>query len=73
VHFRIDGEHSNAFSAWKKMGSPEVLSNPIQEELERAGQLQLLRSPEWVAIRNGTLHLRLELPRQGLSLLQLSY
>ena len=73
VHFRIDSEHSNAFTAWKKLGSPEVLSNSIQAELERAGQLQLLSSPEWAAVKNGTVHLHLELPRQGLSLLQLSY
>jgi xylan 1,4-beta-xylosidase len=73
MHFRIDSDHSNAFTAWKKMGSPELLSNSVQEELERAGQLQLLSSPAWVEIKNGTLHLRLELPRQGLSLLQLSF
>lgn len=73
VHFRIDSEHSNAFTAWVKLGSPELLSNEMQEELERAGHLQLLSSPEWVETKAGTLHLHLELPRQGLSLLQLSY
>jgi xylan 1,4-beta-xylosidase len=73
MHFRIDSDHSNAFTAWKKLGSPELLSNPAQGELERAGQLQLLSSPEWIAIKDGTLHLHLELPRQGLSLMQLSF
>jgi xylan 1,4-beta-xylosidase len=73
VHFRIDSEHSNSFTAWKKLGSPELLSNGIEEELERAGQLQLMSSPVWVAIKKGTLHLHLELPRQGMSLLQLSF
>ena len=73
VHFRIDSDHSNAYTAWKKLGSPELLSNEMQEELEKAGQLQLLSSPEWVALKNGSLHLHLELPRQGLSLMQLTY
>jgi xylan 1,4-beta-xylosidase len=73
VHFRIDSEHSNAFTAWKKIGSPELLSNNVQEELERAGQLQLLNSPEWVSMKDRTLHPHVELPRQGLSLLQLSF
>jgi xylan 1,4-beta-xylosidase len=73
VHFRIDSEHSNAYTAWKQLGSPELLSNDTQEELERAGQLQLLSSPEWVSVKDAILHLHLALPRQGLSLLQLSY
>ena len=73
MHFRIDSEHSNAFSAWKKLGSPELLSDPMREELDRAGQLQQLSSPKWVAIKDGVLHLSVELPRQGLSLMQLSY
>ncbi len=73
MHFRIDSEHSNAFAAWKKLGSPELLSDPMREELERAGQLQQLSSPKWVAIKDGALHISVELPRQGLSLMQLSY
>lgn len=73
LHFRIDSEHSNAFNAWKQLGAPELLSNNVQQELERAGQLQLLSSPEWVSVKYKTLHMHLELPRQGLSLLQLSY
>ncbi len=73
VHFRIDSEHSNSFTAWKNLGSPELLSNRTQDELEKAGQLQQLSSPEWVAINDGTLRLHLELPRQGLSLMQLSF
>ena len=72
-HFRVDSDHSNAFAAWKKMGAPQSLSADQQEELERAGQLQLLNSPEWVPIENGNLHLQFALPRQGLSLLRVSW
>jgi hypothetical protein len=37
--YRIDGEHSNAFTAWKNMGSPKVPSAAQYAELERAGRL----------------------------------
>jgi xylan 1,4-beta-xylosidase len=72
-HFRIDSEHSNAFTAWKLMGSPQSLSEGQQQELERVGQLQPLSSPEWVSIERGALHLQFSLPRQGLSLLRISW
>lgn len=72
-HFRVDADHSNAFSKWKQMGSPESLSAEQQETLERAGQLTLLRSPEWVSGKDGDLHLEFALPRQGLSLLRLAW
>src|SRR5438105_9522668 len=38
-HFRIDEEHSNAFAAWKKLGSPQQPTAQQYEQLEKAGQL----------------------------------
>jgi xylan 1,4-beta-xylosidase len=55
------------------MGSPKSLSADQQEELEKAGQLQLLSSPDWTSVMNGNLHLQFALPRQGLSLLRVSW
>jgi xylan 1,4-beta-xylosidase len=72
-HFRVDADHSNAFSKWKQMGSPESLSQEQQETLETAGQLVLLHSPEWVSVEGGNVHLQFALPRQGLSLLRLTW
>lgn len=72
-HFRVDSDHSNAFARWRKMGSPESLSQGQHEELERNGQLELLSSPEWVSIENGILRLQFALPRQGLSLLRVAW
>ena len=48
-HFRIDRTHSNSFTAWQKMGSPQQPSDEQYKELEQAGQLQLLGSPSWKA------------------------
>ena len=72
-HFRIDSTHSNAFIRWKEMGSPEALTAEQKEKLERDGQLQLLSSPETVVIGKGSLDLKFKLPRQGVSLLRITW
>jgi len=72
-HFRIDSGHSNSFAAWKALGSPETPSATQYQKLESAGQLQLLSSPKWIQIGQGTAHLEFELPRQALSLIKLEW
>jgi xylan 1,4-beta-xylosidase len=72
-HYRIDADHSNSYETWKRIGSPQ---NPTPEQyaqLEQAGQLQLLSSPEWVNRANGRVTLRFSLPRQGVSLLRMTW
>ena len=68
-HFRIDRDHSNAYEAWKRMGSPQRPTPEQYAELERASELALLSSPEWVRPRDGKLTLKFTLPRQAVSLL----
>lgn len=72
-HFRVDADHSNAFTAWKEIGSPQSLSAAEVEKLQRSGQLQLLHSPSWTNVEKGSLELRFTLPRQALSLLRLTW
>ncbi|HEY7615237.1 MAG TPA: beta-xylosidase, partial [Terriglobales bacterium] len=72
-HFRTDSNHSNAFTAWKEMGSPQSPSEAQYEQLEKAGQLHLLSSPAWTAVQQGTAHLQFALPRQGLSLVRIAW
>ena len=72
-HFRIDSNHSNAFTAWKEMGSPPAPSPSQSGKLENEGQLQLLGSPERIPIEKGSVHLKFALPRQGLSLVRLAW
>src|SRR5207245_5092458 len=64
-HFRIDAHHSNAFTAWKQMGSPQSPSPEQYEQLQSAGELQLLTSPAWIPIELGAAHLQFPFPRQG--------
>jgi xylan 1,4-beta-xylosidase len=66
-HYRIDGEHSNSYEVWKKMGSPQNPSEAQIKELEKRGQLALYTSPQWMQT-NGETILKIQLPRQAVSL-----
>jgi xylan 1,4-beta-xylosidase len=70
-HYRIDEEHSNAFAAWKKVGSPQQPTPEQYAQLEKAGQLTALGPAESVRVENGHATIRLMLPRQAVSLLRL--
>jgi xylan 1,4-beta-xylosidase len=72
-HFRVDSDRSNAFTVWRNIGSPESLSGIQLEQMQNAGQLQLLTSPAWVHIERGSFSTRFTLPRQSLSLIRLSW
>ena len=72
-HFRIDSTHSNAFTTWREMGAPQSLTAVQSERLERDDQLQLLTSPESILIEKGATRLRFNLPRQGMSLVRLTW
>ena len=70
-HYRIDANHSNAYSVWKGLGSPQNPTPDQQRQLEAAGQLQLLDSPNWLWKQSGTASIRFDLPRQAVSLIRL--
>ena len=72
-HFRIDENHSNAFAAWKRMGSPQAPSTEQYAQLEKAGQLATLGETTPVRIASGEAVLKFPLPRQAVSLLQLTW
>jgi xylan 1,4-beta-xylosidase len=72
-HYRIDGDHSNAYELWKAMGSPQKIDNDAYRRLERAGQLQLLASPQWLPAERGEISLEFLLPAHGVSMVSLHY
>jgi xylan 1,4-beta-xylosidase len=72
-HYRIDRQYSNSYEVWKKMGSPKAPDKEQFAALEKAGQLQLIASPEWIVVKNGSALVNMQLPAQGVSLLQLSW
>ena len=73
THYRIDDTHSNAYTVWKAMGSPQNPSAAQIAELKRADGLQLLESPYWAVARNGAVSLSTDMPHHSISLLQLDW
>ena len=71
--YRIDEHHSNSYTVWKQMGSPQQPSREQYAALEAAGQLQLFGSPEWVNPAKGELTLPISLPRHAVSLLRIAW
>ena len=70
-HFRIDEERSNAFTVWKRIGSPQQPTPEQYAQLEKAGQLAALGPSEALRVENGSVLLKFSLPRQAVSLLVL--
>jgi xylan 1,4-beta-xylosidase len=72
-HFRIDDTHSNAYTVWTAMGSPQDPTPDQYAQLKSAGQLQLLISPAWLDVASGTVIITTSLPREATSLLHLTW
>jgi xylan 1,4-beta-xylosidase len=72
-HYRIDDTHSNSYSVWKAMGSPQTPTPEEYTRLKEAGQLQLLSSPQWLDVSNGNVTISTDLPRQATSLMRLQW
>ncbi len=72
-HYRVDHNHGDAYEVWKAMGEPQSPTPEQYAELERASELAQLASPGWVDAPGGTAVIRMTLPRQGVSLLQLTW
>lgn len=71
--YRIDASHSNAYTVWKQMGSPEEPSAEQRSQLKAAGQLELMGSPRWATVDAGKLELDVEQPRESVSLLSIHW
>jgi xylan 1,4-beta-xylosidase len=72
-HFRLDDIHSNAYTVWQAMGSPQHPTAKQYANLQAASHLELLTSPEWLDVTNGQVKITTELPRQGTSLMHLKW
>ena len=73
THYRIDDDHSNAFTAWKRMGSPVAPNNAQYAALKTAGGLAELEPASRVPVTHGATTLNFSLPRQGVSLVVLDW
>jgi xylan 1,4-beta-xylosidase len=72
-HYRIDQDHGNSYTVWKALGSPQRPTPEQYARLEAAGQLQFLTSPYWTDVAKSAVELGFSLPRQGVSLVEVSW
>lgn len=72
-HYRVDERHSNAYTKWLEMGAPQQVTRSQYELLEKSGKLEMLDAPKWVHTRGGVATIEFLLPRQGVSLVQLTW
>jgi xylan 1,4-beta-xylosidase len=71
--YRIDDTHSNAYTVWKGMGSPQRPSAEQIAELKRVDGLELLRSPKWVDVVDGRVVVKTTLPGESIELVRVSW
>jgi xylan 1,4-beta-xylosidase len=72
-HFRIDADHSNAYTAWQRMGSLAAPTPAQYTQLEQASNLVAMKGPPIVKVDQGRASLRFPLPRQAVSLLVIEW
>ncbi|MGC2300117.1 MAG: beta-xylosidase [Acidobacteriaceae bacterium] len=71
--YRIDASHSNAFEVWKQIGSPQEPNPDQYARLKAAGQLETIGSPRWLAVEHEGAVADIELPRESVDLLRMTW
>ena len=69
--YRVDADHANAYQAWLRLGSPYPLSPEQFKTLEQTGKLTAAGPLQTLTVADHTVQLPVELPRQGVALLEL--
>jgi xylan 1,4-beta-xylosidase len=71
--FRIDDTHSNAYTVWQAMGSPQHPTAQQYADLKKRDGLEALDDGKWLQVANRQVTIQTLLPRQSVSLLQVRY
>ena len=72
IHYRIDETHSNAYTKWLDLGSPQNPDAQMLAKLKAAMELEMLEPAKIIDITNNEATLNFDLPRSGLSLVILN-
>ena len=73
THYRIDDTHSNAYTVWKAMGSPQNPTAAQIAELKAKDGLQMLEPLRPVDVRDGVATIGTIMPHHSISLIQLGW
>ena len=69
THYRVDSTHSNAYTKWLELGSPQNPSPKQIRQLKEAMKLQMLKPVKKVAVKNQHINLKFDMPRHAVSLI----
>lgn len=72
-HYRIDQQNSNSYEAWKKMGSPQTVTDEQYTILEQTGKLKQIAEPTRQDVNNGQLIIPTDIEGQAVSLFVLEW
>jgi xylan 1,4-beta-xylosidase len=73
THQRIDRDRSNSYDAWMKQGSPQPPTREQYAALEKTSALTDLEPAKTVSAKQGVVTRSVPLPRQGVSLVRLTW
>jgi xylan 1,4-beta-xylosidase len=67
-HYRIDGNHSNAYAAWLDESSPDYPTEEQYERIKARDSLELYEPVKTAVVSSGKLSLDFTMPARGVSL-----
>jgi xylan 1,4-beta-xylosidase len=73
TEWRVDETHSNAYTAWKQMGAPPKPTAEEHAKIEAASDLAAVRTGEDLGVSKGTAEIKLNMPREAVSLVEVSW
>jgi len=73
THYRIDKTHSNAYTKWVSLGSPQKPTEEQLAVLHKAAELEMLEPVKNYEVSSGNLSLGFEMPRHSVSLVEIRF
>ena len=73
THYRIDKHHSNSYTHWLAMGSPQTLTDEQKGMLKKHGELEVLSPVSVKDLKQGALNLDFDLPRNAVSFIEIQW
>lgn len=73
TEYRIDEQHSNSYTLWQQMGSPQQPDQQQIAALQKAGMLQTIKVQKNQRVTDGKLSIPTTLPAQAVSLLEITW
>jgi len=71
-HYRIDKEHSNAYTEWVRQGKPKYPSKEQYEAIKKRDVLELLEPEQRINVIDGKVNLKFKMPTHAISLIEIT-